>query len=61
MDDLGVALRVALASGKAVGIEITIYNPRLDEDGSAGRGRRRTRRSARNSSTLNTASNVSQL
>ncbi len=37
-DELGVALRVALASGKAVGIEITIYNPRLDEDGSAGRG-----------------------
>ncbi|MDW9802554.1 arginase family protein [Sinorhizobium meliloti] len=36
-DELGVALRVALASGKAVGIEITIYNPRLDEDGSAGR------------------------
>ena len=30
--------RSALASGKAVGIEITICNPRLDEDGSAGRG-----------------------
>ncbi|MBY3366794.1 arginase family protein [Rhizobium laguerreae] len=37
-DELETALRVALASGKAVGIEITIYNPRLDEDGSAGRG-----------------------
>ncbi|MBY5394376.1 arginase family protein [Rhizobium leguminosarum] len=37
-DELGTALRVALASGKAVGIEITIYNPRLDEDCSAGRG-----------------------
>jgi len=37
-DELGAALRVALASGKAVGLEITIYNPRLDEDGSAGRG-----------------------
>jgi len=37
-DELGAALRVALASGKAVGIEITIYNPRLDKDGSAGRG-----------------------
>nr|WP_236846856.1 arginase family protein [Bosea sp. Tri-49] len=37
-DELGLALRVALASGEAVGIEITIYNPRLDEDGSAGRG-----------------------
>ncbi|NKK77408.1 arginase family protein [Rhizobium leguminosarum] len=37
-DELETALRVSLASGKAVGIEITIYNPRLDEDGSAGRG-----------------------
>ncbi|CEJ12544.1 Arginase [bacterium YEK0313] len=37
-DELGVALRFALASGKAVGLEITIYNPRLDADGSAGRG-----------------------
>lgn len=37
-DALGATLRIALASGKAVGIEITIYNPRLDEDGSAGRG-----------------------
>jgi arginase len=37
-DELSTALRAALASGKAVGLEITIYNPRLDEDGSAGRG-----------------------
>ncbi|MFE0015949.1 arginase family protein [Mesorhizobium sp. NPDC059054] len=37
-DELTAALRIALASGKAVGLEITIYNPRLDEDGSAGRG-----------------------
>ncbi len=36
-DELTAVLRVALASGKAVGIEITIYNARLDEDGSAGR------------------------
>lgn len=36
--ELEAALRIALASHKAVGIEITIYNPRLDEDGSAGRG-----------------------
>ncbi|EMD81667.1 ArgI2 arginase [Pacificimonas flava] len=35
-DELGAALRVALASGKAVGLEIIIYNPRL-EDGSVGR------------------------
>ncbi len=37
-DELGPRFGLALASGKAVGIEITIYNPRLDEDGSAGRG-----------------------
>ncbi|WEX77688.1 arginase family protein [Sinorhizobium numidicum] len=37
-DELGAALRIILASGKAVGIEVTIYNPHLDEDGSAGRG-----------------------
>lgn len=37
-DELAAALRIALASGKAVGLEITIYNPRLDEDGAAGRG-----------------------
>jgi arginase len=37
-NELRIALRVALGSGKAVGIEITIYNPHLDEDGSAGRG-----------------------
>lgn len=37
-DELAITLRTALASGKAVGLEITIYNPRLDEDGSAGRG-----------------------
>jgi arginase len=28
---------MALDSGKAVGIEVTIYNPNLDRDGSAGR------------------------
>lgn len=37
-DELGLALRMALASGKAVGLEVAIYNPRLDKDGSAGRG-----------------------
>lgn len=37
-DELVIVLRVALTSGKAAGFEITIYNPRLDEDGSAGRG-----------------------
>jgi arginase len=37
-DELGTALRIALASGTAIGIEVTIYNPQLDADGSAGRG-----------------------
>jgi len=37
-DELTTALRTALASGKAAGLEITIYNPCLDKDGSAGRG-----------------------
>ncbi|MDQ1761904.1 arginase [Achromobacter xylosoxidans] len=37
-EELTAALRIALSSGKAVGLEITIYNPRLDEDGRAGRG-----------------------
>jgi arginase len=37
-NELGVALRIAMASGKAVGLEVAIYNPGLDEDGSAGRG-----------------------
>jgi len=36
-EELGTTLRAALASGKAVGIEITIYNPSLDKDGNAGR------------------------
>ena len=37
-NELSTALRLVLASGKAVGLEVTIYNPRLDEDGSAGNG-----------------------
>lgn len=37
-NELGTVLRIALASAKAVGLEVTIYNPRLDVDGSAGRG-----------------------
>ena len=36
--ELSAALRIILASGKAVGLEVAIYNPRLDEDGRAGRG-----------------------
>lgn len=37
-NELGTVLRIALASAKAVGLEVTIYNPRLDADGNAGRG-----------------------
>jgi arginase len=37
-DELVSTLQIAVASGKAVGLEITIYNPNLDDDGSAGRG-----------------------
>jgi arginase len=36
-DELETTLRIALASGRMVGLEITIYNPDLDRDGSAGR------------------------
>lgn len=41
-DELRTVLETALASGRAVGIEITIYNPSLDADGSAGRELART-------------------
>jgi arginase len=37
-NELEAALHIMLASGKAVGLEVTIYNPRLDEDGKTGRG-----------------------
>lgn len=36
-DELAAALRIALASDRAIGLETTIYNPRLDADGRAGR------------------------
>ncbi|MEO8180653.1 MAG: arginase family protein [Deltaproteobacteria bacterium] len=36
--ELQSVLQRALASGKAAGIELTIYNPKLDRDGAAGRG-----------------------
>ncbi len=36
-NELALILRLALASGRAVGLEVTIYNPSLDQDGSAGR------------------------
>jgi arginase len=37
-EELRTTLQMALTSGKAVGIEIAIYNPLLDKDGAAGRG-----------------------
>lgn len=37
-DELRRTLQIGIGSGKAVGFEITIYNPSLDKDGSAGRG-----------------------
>ena len=33
-DELEAVVRLAVGSGRAVGMEITIFNPRLDSDGS---------------------------
>ena len=41
-DELRTVLEIALGSGRAVGIEITIYNPALDESGASGRELSRT-------------------
>jgi arginase len=35
--ELTTVLRVAVGSGRAVGMEVTIYNPKLDPDGASGR------------------------
>jgi arginase len=37
-DELTVALRTAIASGRAAGLQIAIYNPDFDPGGSNGRG-----------------------
>ena len=37
LEELDVVLRTALASRRAVGMEVTIYNPALDPGGGAGR------------------------
>ena len=37
-DEVRLILTRAIGTGRAVGLEITIYNPALDEDGRAGRG-----------------------
>jgi arginase len=36
-DELAAVLRAGVSSGRAVGINITIFNPKLDGDGSIGR------------------------
>ena len=36
-DELVAILRTAVASGKALGIDVTIFNPKLDEDGAIAR------------------------
>ncbi|HKR35772.1 MAG TPA: arginase family protein [Steroidobacteraceae bacterium] len=41
-EELRTVLGVALGSGRAVGIEITIYNPALDASGASGRDLART-------------------
>lgn len=45
-EDLVSVLRVAITSGAAVGLQIAIYNPDFDPDGSNGRGLAATIRSA---------------
>jgi arginase len=37
IQELRRTLEIALASGRAMGIEVTVYNPNLDKDGEAGR------------------------
>jgi arginase len=37
-DEVVAALRIALASGRAVGLQVAIYNPDIDAGGSNGRG-----------------------
>lgn len=37
-DDLVAALRTAIGSGHAVGLQVAIYNPDFDADGEQGRG-----------------------
>jgi arginase len=38
LDEVATVLAAAAGSGRVAGIEVTIYNPALDADGSAGRG-----------------------
>jgi arginase len=34
LNELAKILQVAIASGRAIGLNITIFNPKLDNDGS---------------------------
>jgi arginase len=45
-DEVATAVRVALGSGRAVGLQLAIYNPDIDADGSNGRGLAATIREA---------------
>jgi arginase len=45
-DDVVSAVRAAIGSGRAVGLQVTIYNPDFDADGSNGRGLATTVRKA---------------
>jgi arginase len=45
-EELSATLRAAMKSARAVGLEVTIYNPRLDPNGTAGRGLAQTVRTA---------------
>lgn len=36
-DELAIVLRTAIASGKVAGLDVTIFNPKLDADGSIAR------------------------
>lgn len=45
-DDVAAALGIAIASGRAVGLQVAIYNPDIDADGSNGRGLATTVRKA---------------
>jgi len=41
-----LTLRIAFASGRAAGLQVAIYNPDIDRDGSNGRGLAATVREA---------------
>ena len=45
-DDVVEALRMAIGSGHAAGLQVAIYNPDIDADGSNGRGLAATIRTA---------------